>query len=134
MKKSFFFAFIIAFIFVMDATAQTYKFYSTDFAYKAKDTYGYWSDWSDWEKSRCLISIRLDREVINIYSEDTQEFDIYGEIGEKEDENGSSIILSCIDKNGLRCNVKFRRQNSGVLQLYIEYNDLMYVYCLRAKN
>ena len=134
MKKILFLALFSAFIFIMDASAQTYKYHTTKFSYKAKDEYGYWSDWSDWKKTRCLISISLDREVINIYSDSPQEFDIIGEVGDREDENGSSIILSCVDKDGLRCNVRLRRQHSGVLQLYIEYNDFIYVYCLKPKK
>ena len=61
--------------------AQTTKYYSTDFAYKVKNDYGQWSDWSKWESSRCLITISLDRNVINIYSEEPQEFDIYDSEG-----------------------------------------------------
>lgn len=58
------------FAFAVDTNAQTYKYYSTDFAYKTKDRYGYWSGWSDWEPSRCLVSISLDKNIINIYSYD----------------------------------------------------------------
>ncbi len=134
MKKAFIFMLVITFAFTVDTNAQTYKYYSTDFAYKTKDRYGYWSGWSDWEPSRCLVSISLDRNIINIYSDTPQEFDIYDEVGNSEDDEGTSIILRCIDANGLRCHIKLRRQNNGILQLYIEYNDLIYVYCLEERN
>ena len=134
MKKAFFLTLILILGFMANASAQTYKFYSTDFAYKTKNSDGYWSRWSDWEESKCLVTISLDREVINIYSETPQEFDIYDEIGESEDENGTSLTLRCVDKDGLRCWVRFRRQHDGVLQLYVEYNDIIYVYCLKERN
>ncbi len=132
--KNAFFVLLVAFITFTNAKAQTSKFYSTDFAYKTKSNYGYWSEWSDWEPSKCLITISLDRDVINIYSRVPQEFDIYEIVGEKEDESGSSYIVKCVDADGLRCHIRLRRQNNGVLQLYIEYNDIIYVYCLTEKN
>ena len=51
-----------------------------------------------------------------------------------KDDSGESITLSCVDKNGLRCNTRFRRQDNGVLQVYVESADLMYVYCLEERN
>lgn len=134
MKKVLVLTLVFVLGFIADATAQTYKYYSTDFAYKTKKSNGYWTEWTDWEECRCLVSVSFDRDVINIYSEEPQEFDIYDEEGESEDENGSSYTLRCIDKNGLRCCVRFRMQNDGILQLYVEYNDIIYVYCLKKKN
>lgn len=134
MKRLFFLTLFFMFGVIMNTEAQTYKYYSTDFAYKTKNTNGYWSEWSEWEESRCLVTINLDRDVINIYSETIQEFDIYEMEGDSEDEDGISFTLRCIDKNGLRCSVRFRKQNNGILQLYIQYKDLMYVYCLKEKN
>lgn len=114
--------------------AQTTKYYSTDFAYKVKNDYGQWSDWSKWESSRCLITISLDRNVINIYSEEPQEFDIYDSEGNVTDSDGESLILNCVDKNGLRCAVRLRVQNNGIFQLYVEYNDVIFVYCIEKRN
>ncbi len=134
MKKVLFLALIVMFGVILDVGAQTYKYYSTNFSYKAKDKYGYWSDWSEWEESNCLISMSLDRKVISIYSTEIQEFDVYDEIGKSNDDDGRSYTVCCIDKNGLRCNVKFRLQDDGVLQLYVIYNDIIYVYCLEERN
>lgn len=134
MKKALAFTLLFAFGFIMSTKAQTYKYYTTDFSYKAKDAYGYWSRWSEWEETRCLVSISLDRNIINIYSDTPQEFDIYDVVGESEDSDGISFTVRCIDTDGLRCLVKIRRQNNGILQLYIEYNDLIYVYCLEERG
>ena len=128
------FVLFIAFLYLHNLNAQTYKYYSTDFAIKAKNEYGYWSDWSDWEPCKCLVIINFERNVINIYSKEPQEFDIYEDVGEEKDREGSSFSLKCVDKDGLRCSVRFRMQNNGVLQLYVEYNDIMYVYCLIKRN
>ncbi len=116
-------------------SAQTHKYYSTEFAYMSQDEAGNWSDWSDWEPSRCLITISMDRDVINIYSETPQEFDVYEYVGEQtDDEGGTSVEFKCVDADGLRCHIRLRRQEDDVLQLYVDYSNLMYVYCLEERN
>ncbi len=134
MKRSIFLTLAFLFGVVLIANAQTLKYYSTDFCYKAKDKYGNWSKWTDWESSNCLISMSFDRRVINIYSNTIQEFDIYDEMGQSSDDNGKSYTLCCIDKDGLRCRVRLRLQNDGVLQMYVEYNDVIYAYCIEERN
>ena len=135
MKKALFIMLAIMFGLVVDTQAQTYKFYSTDFAFRMKDQDGYWTELSEWHPSRCLVTLSLDRNIINIYSEEPQEFDIYDEVGEDEDNNGGiSFTLCCIDADGLRCHIKIRRQKNDILQMYIEYGDLIYVYCLEERN
>jgi hypothetical protein len=126
---------LLVFGVLLSANAETYKFYSTDFAYKIKDSDGYWGEWSDWEKSHCLITISTDRDVINIYSQTPQEFDIYETVGESsDDDEGETIEFKCVDADGLRCHIRIRKQKDGVLQMYVDYDDIMYVYCLEKRN
>ena len=118
----------------VESFAQNYKYMSTDFAFKIKKDNGYWSDWSDWEQTRCLININFDREEINIYSNEPQEFTIYDWSDEERDsEGGKQLKFKCIDANGLRCVVRVRVQSDGQMQLYVDYNDIMYVYCIEEK-
>ena len=116
-----------------DLFAQTYKYHTTDFAYKAVNEYGYWMDWSDWEPSRCLVTINTDKDVITIYSEVPQEFDIVDDLGERYDDGGSNLTFLAVDSDGDRCHIRLRKQNNGVLQLYVEYGDAMWVYCLTER-
>jgi hypothetical protein len=115
--------------------AQNYKYYTTDFAFKIKADNGSWTDWSDWIETRCLVNINLDREEICIYSDTPQEFTIYDSDDDvfDDDEGGSQFEMACIDADGLRCSVRLRVQSDGQLQLYVDYNDIMYVYCLEGK-
>ena len=117
-----------------ESLAQNYKYMSTDFAYKVLKSNGYWSEWSDWEDSHCLININLDREEVNIYSDEPQEFTIYDSSNTKLDANGGKQLkLKCVDSDGLRCVVRLRVQSDGQMQLYVDYNDLMYVYCIEER-
>ena len=134
MKKLFL---ILSCLFCMsafDAIAQNYKFMSTDFAVKVKQDNGYWSDWSDWQESHCLININLDREEVNIYSKEPQEFTIYSVMdSEIDSDGGEQFKMKCVDGEGLRCTIRLRVQSDGQKQLYVDYSDLMYVYCIEAK-
>lgn len=116
--------------------AQTFKYYSTEFSYKTKNNYGYWSKWSEWESSHCLIVINLDRMVINIYSSTTQEYDIYDFDGGISEDNGGGeyMTLKCVDRDGLRCELRLRVQTDNQIQLYVDYNDVILVYNIRHKN
>ena len=116
-----------------DLFAQTYKYYTTDFAYKEKDDYGYWSDWTDWQDSHCLVTINTNKEIVTIYSKTPQEFDIVEDLGESYDDSGLSNTWLAVDDEGLRCHLRLRHQDNGILQLYIEYNDLVFVYCLTER-
>ena len=135
MKKFYFTVLFLLFGLIGSVEAQTYKFYSTDFAIKYKTDRGYWSDWSEWKSSHCLVTISLDRDVINIYSPSPQEFDVYDNRGVSEDRSGGSTLeLACVDQDGLRCSIRLRVQDDNTPQLYVDYNDVMYVYCLETRN
>lgn len=110
------------------------KFKTTDFAYKFVNDYGYWTDWSDWEDCKVLIVVNFEKETIDIYSETTQEFDIYDFEEETiEDENGESMKMYCIDEDGVKCEVRIRVQSDGQEQLYVEYANIAYVYCMEER-
>ena len=126
--------FILILIFSICAVkAQTYKYYTTCFAYKYYENYG-WTDWSEWERSHMLVVISTDRKIINIYSDKIQEYDIYEYTGEEnDDDGGSSFLFQCVNKDGLRCQVRLRVQSDGSKQLYVDFNDAMWVYGLEER-
>lgn len=131
MKKIFF---LLIFIFsICSIKAQTYKYYTTCFAYKYYENYR-WTDWSDWKPSHMLVVISLDRNIINIYSDTMQEYDIYEYNGEENDrDGGTSLLFNCVNEDGLRCQVRLRIQSDGSKQLYVDFNDCMWVYGLEER-
>lgn len=133
--KKIFALIVISFMFVTnEISAQNLKYYTTDFAYKVKYNNGNWSDWSDWEDSHCLVNINLDRDEINIYSSTPQEFTIYKyeEDSIYDNDGGEQLKLYCVDDDGLRCHVRLRIHEDS-LQLYVDYDDVTYVYNLIEK-
>ena len=128
---------IIAMLVLLSAfevKAQTYKYQTYKFSLATKDRYGVWSDWSDWEDSDVLVVFNGDKDRITIYSEKIQEYDIYENNGREKDEyGGTSASFRCVDDNGLRCGIRLRAKSDGILQLYVDYNDMMWVYEIRKR-
>jgi hypothetical protein len=110
------------------------KWQATELAYKTTDDWGNWSEWSDWEDCSVLIVINTATDRVNIYSSTPQEYDVYDtESAVNDNDGGSSITFHCVDANGLRCDMRIRVQANGQVQLYIDYNDIMFVYNVEAK-
>lgn len=121
-------AFLIFISTVCSLNAQTYKYKTNSFAYKLYEN-NRWSNWSEWQESNMLVVISLDRDVINIYSDKMQEYDIIDYSGEqKDDSGGTSLVFQCVDREGLRCQIRVRMQTDGYRQLYVDYNDMTFVY------
>lgn len=133
MKK--FILFLLLFCFSIGITAQTYKYRATQYAYKTTNRYGVWSNWSDWQNVSILVVVSLDREKINIYSQTTQEYDIYdaGNDWVSDNEGGRTWTLKCVNADGLRCEVRLRSQRDSQLQLYVDFSDMMWVYNIEQK-
>lgn len=126
---------LLLFLFVLpnEASAEVHKFKTTDFAYRTCDDDGDWSNWSDWEESSMLVVINIDEDEITIYSNETQEFDIYEYEGtDDSDKSDITMTMNCVDTDGLRCQIRLRTYEEGE-QLYVDYNNIMYVYNLEAK-
>jgi len=122
--------------FPSDLFSQVYKNRATEVAYKYNDSHGRWSKWSDWTNCDILVVTDLDKETFTIYSKEAQEFDIVNYYEKEYDAEGVEVFrMFCVDKEGIRCNIRERFVDDGVYfaQLYVDYADFMYVYNL-AKN
>ena len=89
---------------------------------------------SDWKGCNILVVLNVDAERIDIYSNSTQQYDIYDYTGKiYDDEGGTTQTFKCIDAEGMRCEVRFRQQYDGQWQLYVDYADAMWVYNIQRK-
>lgn len=123
---------VIAFLaFSTVSFGQVYKLKSTSVAFKHKINDYRWSDWSEWEETTVLVTIDLNKDRITIYSKETQIYDVAENEGEKYDSDGDKTLsLYCVDKDGLTCRIRLVKLNSqgGRNQLYVDYNDMKWVY------
>lgn len=116
---------------------QVYKLKSTSFSSKYKFNENKWSDWSDATESSVLITFDLTNDRITIYSKETQVYDIAEYEGKTTDEDGDDIFsYFCIDKDGIKCRVKWLKLNSqnGRMQMYVNYNDIIWLYNIYSLN
>lgn len=125
--KKFLVLFFIAFI-SLGVNAEVYKYKSESFSYKTLDNYGYWSEWSDWVNSSVLVVVDIDKDVIRIYSEEPQEFDILYAEDTYDSEYNAMLMCQCVDADGVECQLRIRANTDGTLQLYVDYSNIMYVY------
>lgn len=115
--------------------SQVTKYRATSFAYKFVKDSGSWTDWSDWEDCSVLIVVNFDKDVVNIYSETPQEYDIYDYSDDisNDDRGGKTWELKCVNHEGSRCHLRFRKQSDGQMQLYVDFSDASWVYNIEEK-
>jgi hypothetical protein len=114
------------------SSAQVLKVKADAISFKTKNEYtGRWSDWSKWEEVNILITIDPDKERIKIFSKKDQVYDIIQDLGENYDKDGDKTLKwLCVNEDGLRCHVRLVKLYSqgGKSQLYVDFNDMMWVY------
>ncbi len=131
--KKFILLFLLAFSAVV-ASAQSLKFNAYELSYRYVDGDGEWSEWSDWEKTSILVIINLDEDLITVYSQKMQKYNVKEYVGENEDSDGNSMTFNCVNDDGVNCNIRIRAQKNGVRQLYVDFEDFSWVYNLDEKS
>lgn len=129
MKKFLVFTLLLfASVFASHAYAEVLKLKAYSFSARSTDRYGNWSDWADWSDCNILVVIGEDSRV-KIYSKETQEYDVISSEEEVSDHQGGTVTeYHCIDKDGLRCSLRLRVEKDANIQLYVDYDNLSFVY------
>ena len=108
------------------ANAQTFIYQAEEFAYKEKNFYGHWMEWSDWEPSSVKITINTDRDIIKIYSPSIQTYLITEHIENYVDlDGGRQSKFRVIDQDGDKGTIRLRIEQNGNSQLYVQFNNVM---------
>ncbi|WCM41051.1 hypothetical protein MG290_08765 [Flavobacterium sp. CBA20B-1] len=112
---------------------QVYKLKTTSVAFMTKVNDYQWSDWSEWEETSILVVMDIDKDRFTIYSKETQVYDVAEDEGKTTDSDGDDTwSFYCVNKDGLTCRVRLVKLNSqnGRNQLYVDFNDMKWVYNL----
>lgn len=114
---------------VFQANAQVWNYKSTEFAIKSTDIYGNWSEWSDWQKSDCLIILDGINDKVTIYSPKTQIYRITSIAKKSIDTDGCiQTSFDVKDQDGDNGTIRFRITTNKILQLYIDFANIAWVY------
>lgn len=115
--------------FTASANSMWFRAYSYAIKYKTEYNRGNSSGWSSFEKCNVNIEFKMDDDIIVIYSNKTQIYAIYENAGTYNDSDGGKqqgyyILDQDYDKGMIR----LRIARDGTSQLYIDFNDVSWVY------
>ena len=111
----------------VNAYSQVTKYYSDFSSYKALISKDKWTDWTDWERCDTKIKIDLDSDTITING---SKYYIDKYVETVVDSNSKTIKYLVINYDNKSCFIRIREQEDGVKQLYLDYDDMVYVYNL----
>lgn len=111
--------------------SQEIEYYSNFTSYKRLVEKDKWTDWTDWREYYVEIVFDTDSNTITIYDEDIEKvYKIHPTYEKSEDCNSITIRYKVVESENNCLYIRFRNQNDGVKQLYLDYKDLVYVYNL----
>ena len=99
------------------------------FCMQEKDSNGNWPGFSPWEDSDLKIVVDLTTDVVTIYSPRKQVYQITDSLGEYTDSDGETTAkLRFVDQDGDLGDMRLMMRNSGKTEIYIDFNNIMWVY------
>jgi hypothetical protein len=118
------------------SNAQPIRFKASSVSFTEKKNDGTWSDWSDFVEAKVLITLDAKKNLILINSAEIQSFKIkaYGEIEDNETVN--IVPFECVDNRYSNCNIFIitKKKENNRMQIYINYNEVKFVYNVYNSN
>jgi len=116
----------------ISAFSQVIWYKASSFAHHQKSSSGYWMDWTDWFSCDINMKIDWDNDYIIIYSKTTQKYIVTEYGGQVQDsDGGTQAFFKVIDQDYDRGIIRLRIEESGNSQIYIDFNDVGWVYNVR---
>lgn len=115
--------------FTVNAESLWFKGYRYAIKYKTESNRNNQTGWSEWIKCDVPIEFMMDDDMIVIYSNKTQMYAIYEDMGTYNDRDGGKqqgyyVLDQDLDKG----TVRLRITRDGTSQIYIDFNDVGWVY------
>ena len=116
--------------------AQPIRFKSSSVSFTDKKPDGKWNEWSDFVPANVLITLDAKKDLILINSAEVQSFKIkaYGEIVDNDEVN--IVPFECVDNRYSNCNILIitKKKENNRMQIYINYNEVKFVYNVYNSN
>ena len=122
---------VILMVFAMSTTtnAQYHVYQAKYFAMKTLTSNGYWTEWSNWKKSNARIVVDFKSEIVYINTEKKQKYIVIDDVKKYVDSSGGKqseyLVIDQSDDIG---KLRIRLERNGNQQLYVEFNDVIWVY------
>lgn len=115
--------------FSLNAKSLWFRAYKYSVKYKTEANRNNQTGWSEWYQCDVPIEFMMDDDVIVIYSNKTQMYAIYEDMGTYNDRDGGKqqgyyVIDQDLDKGTIR----LRITKDGTSQIYVDFNDVGWVY------
>ena len=129
--KKFLFVLMLMLGFTFTSANAQVQYYRTT-AYDEARVYNGPYVWSDWQKSDRTLVINLNTDVITIYSPRIQIYRVYGTANNgnayTDSSGGTNIKFYVIDQDGDRGEVRLRIERNGNSQIYVDFNNVAFVW------
>ena len=133
MKKLFLLLFVLGLCVSSKAQVHTYK--TTQYARKYINSSGNWTKWSSWKKSNITMTIDFNGDFITIYSPKTQVYKITKCTRKFTDSSGGKQVeFAFVNQDKDKGHIRLRIGANGNSQVYIEFNNIMWVYNVKRTN
>ena len=121
---------LVLLIYTTLSYSEEISFYTNFMSYKIlKDSV--WQDWSDWKECYIEIVWNTDSNSVTLHSKNTEKvFKIDPLFRKIEDDNSITTLHTVLKSENSCLGIRFRIQRDGVKQIYIDYEDIVYVYNL----
>lgn len=127
--KKFLLAILLSVV-ALTSSAQIISFRTTAFSHKERTTHG-WSSWSNWESDCSLMTMDLTNDMIVIYTQKTQYYNIIS-IGSHYREGNAEIQeFGFIDQDGDRGTFRLVMRSTGRSEVYIAFNNVTWGYIVK---
>lgn len=115
--------------FTVSAESLWFKAYNYAIKYKTEYNRNNSSEWSNYERCNIAIEFKMTDDMIIIYSNKTQIYAIYEDAGTYNDRDGGKQQgYYVIDQDYDKGMIRLRIARDGTSQIYIDFNDIGWVY------
>ena len=115
---------------VQKSYSQPIRFKTSSVSFTDKKANGSWNEWSDFVNANVLITLDAKKNAITINSQEVQTFKIkaYGEIEDNDEVN--IVPFECVDNKFSMCKIFIitKKKENNRMQVYINYNEVKFVY------
>jgi hypothetical protein len=116
--------------------AQPIRFKTSSVSFTDKKTDDTWNDWSDFVPAKVIVTLDAKKDLITVNSAEVQAFKIkaYGEIEDNEEVN--IVPFDCVDNKFSKCKIFIitKKKENNRMQIYINYNEVKFVYNIYNDN